>query len=273
MLDILQSNDLKKIFENQIQQLPQDVALCLSGGIDSIALLSMLLEFGKNIHIYTFTLNDYISDDFRIAESLASRFNCEFNAVILPSDLEILKSDILKLHTIYGCRKKTDYECIWPFLYVYPNIKESIIVTGLGAEGHFGSTKKGSIHYKNNLDEFRQMFFANDNVSQIKQHTQLCKEYSLAHYFPFLTDDIKNYFMGKEWNDVNKPKAKQPIIDLISFDVKIKSSNLQLGSRIALHFDRLLQTNWNLHNYKSVVGIFNSVNKGELPNERQRKLI
>lgn len=269
---ISQSNELKKIFEAQIRKLPKDVALCLSGGIDSVALLSLLLEFDKTVHVYTFTLDNYESDDFKIASRLADRFNCEFTGIILSSDLDVLKSDVLKLHSQYDCIKKTDYECTWPFLYVYPAIKEKIIVAGLGAEGHFGSTRKGSIHYKNNLDEFRQMFFSNENVSQTKQHKKLGAEYSLIQYFPFLTDEIKHYFTGKSWNDVNKPKVKQPIIDLISFDANVKSSNLQLGSRVALHFDKLLQTDWNLHSYKSVVGIFNSVNKGELPNA-VRKLI
>lgn len=268
---MLQSNNLRDILYQQINDLPTKVGLCLSGGIDSVALLSLLLQCNKDITVYSFTLQDYVSDDFKKAKELACKFDCKFIPVYLPVELDVLKRDIIKLHDKYWCVKKTDYECVWPFLYVYPKIIESVIITGLGAEGHFGSTKKGSIHYKNDLDTFRKQFFNNPNVSQIQQHIKLCQEYSLNFWFPFLSKELYTYFIGKTWDDVNKPKIKQPILDLIDFEFIPKSSNLQVGSNIRNHFDRLLYTDWNLHNYKSIVGILNLVNRGEL-NEK-RKLI
>lgn len=263
---------LNDIFNSQIEKLPKKVALCLSGGIDSVALLSLLLENKKKVVIYSFTLEDYESFDFITAKELSERFNCEFNPVYLPIDIGVLKKDILRLHTDYNCRKKTEYECVWPFLYIYPAIKEKVIVTGLGAEGHFGTTKKGALHYHDDLDGFRDTFFGNKNVSQQYQHKKLCAENKKVSYFPFLTEEIRNYFRGKTWEEVNKPKLKQPILDLINFEISVKSSNLQLGSGVADHFDKLLYTDWNNHNYKSVVGILNAVNRGEVSNAK-RKLI
>lgn len=263
---------MKAIFDNQINKLPKNVALCLSGGIDSVALLSLLLQHEKNVIVYSFTLENYISEDFKKAKELADKFKCRFVPIYLPTDINILKQDIIKLHQIYDCEKKTDYECVWPFLYVYPKITESVIVTGLGAEGHFGSTKRGSIHFKNDLDSFRKQFFNRPNVSQIQQHIKLCKEYSLNCWFPFLSDELHTFFLGKTWSDVNKPKIKQPILDLIDFDFSPKSSNLQVGSNIRSHFDSLLNTDWNINNYKSVVGILNSINRGDISNAR-RKLV
>ena len=271
MSDISQSSSLREIFESQISRLPDKVALCLSAGIDSIALFSLLLDSKRTVSVYSFAF-DESSHDFRVAKKLANEANCSFTPVFLPTDLDTLKQDILTLHEKYKCIKKTDYECVWPFLYVYPKIKESVIVTGLGAEGHFGTTRKGSIHYKDNLDAFRALFFANDNVSQKNQHNLLCSEFNLNPWFPFLTQDVRDWFSGKTWDEVNKPKAKQPILDMIKFDIIPKSSNLQCGSGIREHFDKLLNTSWNKHNYKSIVGIFNDINKGVRFNE-MRKLI
>lgn len=266
MLDILQLNDFKNILVNQISNLPDTVALCLSSGIDSIALLSLLLECNKNVIVYSFTLENHESFDFVTAKTLASMKNLKFVSVMLPESLDVLKHDIMVLHEKFECEKKTDYECVWPFLYVYKSVCEDLIVTGLGAEGHFGTTKKACIHYKNDLDEYRRLFFSRPNVNQIKQHKLLCEQYEIDNWFPFLTDDVKNYFMNKSWYELNKPHIKNPVFNIILDEFKpfIKSSNLQLGSGISVHFDKLLETNWNLHNYKSVTGIFNSIKRGEI---------
>ena len=265
MLDTSQLNKFKSILFRQIDKLPNNVALCLSAGYDSVALLALLLDAGKSVTIYSFTLDNMDSYDYTVAKNLAAITDSTFVGIKLPTNENQLKSDILLLHEKYGCVKKTDYECVWPFIYVYSQIKESIIVTGLGAEGHFGSTKKGSIHYKDNLDEFRNMFFSNPNVSQIIQHKKLCNQYNMDFWFPFLTDEVRKFFIGKTWADVNKPKVKQPIIDLIPsnfMSVKLKSGNLQIASNVTKHFDSLIYTDWNIGNYKSIVGILNCVNRG-----------
>lgn len=274
MLDISQLNELKSIFDKQLDKLPEKVALCLSGGIDSAFLLSMLLQHKKQVTVYTFTFENYISVDFNKAQELSKRFECEFVPIYLPIDLDILKQDILKLHSVYNCRKKTDYECVWPFLYVYPKIKEKLIVTGLGAEGDFGCTKKGNIFFRDNLDAFRDWYFNRENVNQCNQHFQLCDEYSIKSWFPFLSNEVKRFFVNKSWDELNTDDRriifKQPLYDLMNFEVHPKRSNLQSGSHIKEHFELLLSTDWNLHNFKSVVGILNSVNKGEISNATRR---
>lgn len=274
MLDISQLNELKSIFDKQIDKLPEKVALCLSGGIDSAFLLSMLLQHKKQVTVYTFTFENYISVDFKKAQELSKRFECEFVPIYLPVDLDILKQDILKLHSVYNCRKKTDYECVWPFLYVYPKIKEKLIVIGLGAEGDFGCTKRGNVFFRDNLDDFRDWYFNRENVNQCNQHFQLCYEYSIKSWFPFLFNEVKKFFVNKSWDELNTDGRriifKQPLYDLMNFGVHPKKSNLQSCSHIKEHFELLVSTDWNLHNFKSVVGILNSVNKGEISNAPRR---
>ena len=42
-----------------------------------------------------------------------------------------------------GCRKKTQFECIYPFLHIYPEIKEQYVLSGLSIDGYYGLSKKG----------------------------------------------------------------------------------------------------------------------------------
>lgn len=269
MSDISQLSKLKDVLTQQILNLPDDVSLCLSAGIDSIALLSMLLQCNKSVTVYSFTLKSKLSNDFNVAKKLADKYNLRFVDVLLPDDEMSLKRDVLVLHNEFGCRKKTDYECVWPFLYVYPKLQNNVIVAGLGAEGNFGTTKRACIHYKNNLDEFRDLFFSNQNVSQTIQHSMLGEKYNIKSWFPFLTDDVRNIFIGKSWEELNQPHVKNCVFELIPNDIRkfVRTGNLQLDSGIAKHFDMLLNTDWNLHNYKSIIGIFNSIERGEIVSE------
>lgn len=274
MSDISLSNEFRILLVKQAEKLSDEVALCLSGGIDSVALLFTLLNVGKKVTAYSFTLQDIESYDYQIAKQLAKKYDLKFTSIKLSTNIYDLKQDVLSLHDVYDCSKKTEYECVWPFIWLYPKVIEPVVVTGLGAEGHFGTTKRGAIYYKDNLDQFRKEFFSNDNVGEIIQHRQLAKKYNKELWFPFLTNEVKNLFFGKLWQEINTPHLKQTIITAFQneFDrlpVKLKSSNLQLGSGISEFFDKLLDTDWNINNYKSVVGIFNQVNKGTYNGKRK----
>lgn len=276
MSDISLSNKFKSILIEQANRLPDSVSLCLSGGVDSVALLFALQEVGKEISVYSFTLDSFESYDYRVAKQLAEFFNLRFVGVKLSTNVAELKEDIKVLHDVLKCEKKTEYECVWPFMYLYNKVTEKVVVTGLGAEGHFGTTKTGAIHFRDNLDSFREQFFNNSNVSEIVQHTMLAEKYLKTLWFPFLTEEVISCFKRSEWDDINKPHLKQTILDAFSdkfnsLPVKLRSSNLQIGSGISKHFEKLLATDWNINNYKSTVGIFNSVNRG-VYNEK-RKLI
>ena len=104
-----------------------EVAVFLSSGIDSRCILFALLEYGKKVHAYSFTLDDRISTDCRVAEEVAKTYGVEFTRILLPTDINILKKDVVLLHDKYKCRKKTEYECVWPFLYSYKIVDEKVV--------------------------------------------------------------------------------------------------------------------------------------------------
>ena len=280
MSDILLSNELNvhDILTNLITAdvHESNVAISLSSGIDSASILFALLECGKNVTVYSFTLEDRESRDFSVARELANRYSLKFIPVYLPIDITSLKSDVLRLHNIYGCVKKTQYECTWPYLYLFDKLEEHVLATGIGSDSHFVLSKRGMMHFKNNPRAFREMYFSNPNNGQRPQRNKLCAEFDVLLFEPYFSDEMYNYFLDTTWEECNKPRQKQPILNAFPDEfAKMKihpHTNYQLGdSGISKHFEALLDTDWNIHNYKSVVGIFNSINRGEL--DGRRKLI
>lgn len=248
-----------------------DVAVMTSAGIDSASIVFALLELKKRVHIYSFTLDTHQSTDFINAQKLARLYNLDFTPIILPTNVDVLMKDVLKLHSEYGCIKKTEYECVWPFLYAYSQVKEDTIANGIPADGYFCLSKKGMIHYKDRIDEFREMYFSGPNVGQQKQHNLLAKNYNKKLFMPYLSRKVFDYLYGTTWEECNKPHQKQPILNAFPNDFKniqvLKHTNLQLGdSGISELFNKLLDTGLNIRHYKSVVGIYNAINRGEIIN-------
>lgn len=278
MSDILQSNDLSvhDILVNLASAVNEEsVAVLASGGIDSWSAVFALLEVGKKVHIYSFTLDDRESSDFLKAKELSAIYGLEFTPIILPTNIDTLKQDILFLSDTFDCTKKVEFECLWPFLYAYATITEKVVGSGLCADGYFCISKSGCLHYKDRIDEFRERYFAN-NGSQYKHHQLMAQHFNKKLFMPYNSSEMFAFFVGKTWEQCNVPRQKQPIFNSYRNEFQSnnfkKHSNLQLGdSGISEHFDKLLNTDWNTHNYKSVTGIFNSVTRGEF-NERQGKL-
>lgn len=93
-MDTLQSNKLN-VHDTLIELVntieDNEVAISLSSGIDSASILFALLECNKKVHVYSFTLEDRESRDFKVAKELANRYNLEFTPIILSTNIEKLK--------------------------------------------------------------------------------------------------------------------------------------------------------------------------------------
>jgi asparagine synthetase B (glutamine-hydrolysing) len=246
----------------------KEVAVLLSGGVDSASVMFSLLEAGKKVTAYSFMLDGVMSTDFFLARRNAEKFGCDFCAIFLPAEPEALQSDLIDLRNI-GAQKKTDYECGWPMLHAYKQIQERAVFSGMGADGHFCISKKGMLHWRHRIDEFRNQLYTSKGYAQKPIHEQLAARNNKQAVMPYLSKEMQRQFLGTTWEQVNKPKQKQPILDAFPKEFKkikvLPHTNLQLGdSKIAEHFKTLLATEWNKHGYVSVVGIYNLLNKREL---------
>lgn len=264
------------------QMLPykgKKVALLLSSGLDSNALLFAMLEAGVIPVIYSFTLDDRESRDFRIARETAKIFNLKFVPLIISTDLEEVKKNLVStIHTL-NARGKSAVECLYAYKFAVDHIKEKYITSGLSADIYFVLSKKGCMHYKDKPDEYRVPRFhaVKGPDSQTSKLKVYCKSNGKEWLSPWLTDAMLKQFVGTSWDDVNKPKQKNPIHEQFSEYLSrcrtYQHTNLQLGdSGISeLYAKLLLDSEWNPGlKAKSMVSIYNRIYKKELPNARPK---
>lgn len=230
------------------QEVPtDDVGILLSGGVDSLSLGFAADRAGKKVDAYTFHLEGDKSYDALKAEEVSAKFGWSCKTIVVPKDN--LVQDFLRLVKDYDCRKKTHFECTFPFLYVFPEITNKYLLSGIGADGYYGVSKKAVLHFKEpkeKFDQFRRNYFMPHNVTGFRQIEQLCNERDIKLVHPYIYhDDVSNFFFKYDWYELNKPKQKQIVRDAFEDEFgRIKAVkdhiNLQLGSNIDHLFETLL---------------------------------
>lgn len=262
---------LKEIFLEEVVKISDGagpVAIALSSGIDSTAVGLALSSLGKAVHAYTFYVEGVKSQDLVYARKTAETFAWEFTPCEIPREVD--KSLVLRLIRDLGLSKKTDIECSYPFFFLIPRVEERVLITGSCADGHFCISKKGMIHYRGSVektDEYRRSLFGNNNYAQTKTLAELGALRGISIDTPYNKPTIIEYFLGKSWAEVNKPKQKQPILDLFpeSF-AAIKTfphTNLQCGdSQIRELFEPLLRDEeLNRYGRKRVLDLYRDLSR------------
>ena len=221
-----------------------EVAILLSGGVDSLSCLFASADLGKSIHAYSFRLDTHTSYDFEKAKEVAQQFGWKFTGVVIPT--ENLIEDFHRLVNL-DCKKKTHFECCYPFLYVYPEIKEKYVLSGWGADGFYGISKKALINYKHTqelFDEFRDNYFKPDMRAGYNWHKKISDEHEKIFVTPYLDDRVKQFFYSKSWDELNKPYQKHHVRDAFPQFKLIKNVkkhlNLQIDSGIINLFETLI---------------------------------
>ena len=101
--------NIKGVIQNCVSNIPdQEVALCLSSGMDSNSILFELLEQGKKVTAFTFTMEGIDSRDYVHAKKNCETFGVELVRVELPSSVEKLKEAVYTLARM-GAKTKTDF--------------------------------------------------------------------------------------------------------------------------------------------------------------------
>jgi asparagine synthetase B (glutamine-hydrolysing) len=248
----------------------------LSNGVDSNALVAALLAHGSKPYVFSFRIENRISTDWSHARKVANKLGLEFIDVELSTDVDKIMEQVrFAVHTL-GETSKSQIEVNIPLTAVVDRAKEmglADLYTGLGADGHFGLSLKAAkvCNTDNNanksawLDEFRETAFANPKVATLRKYGS---RFGITVHSPFVDRRLVDLFNGSTWNNLNRPKQKMPIRDAfpeISAWGVGKHTNLQLGdSGIATNYEQLVKSDYNRRGYKSVVGIYNAVVRGEL---------
>ena len=135
----------KILMQNIEETVPDEkVALLLSGGVDSMSVGFSAHRLGKKITAYSFKTDEHDSYDYNKAQEVAEAMGWDFVGTVVPTSN--LKEDFYRLLEM-GCIKKTHFECVYPFLYLYPTIKEKYVLSGWAADGYYGVSKKAIINF------------------------------------------------------------------------------------------------------------------------------
>ena len=247
-----------------------EIAVLLSGGVDSVSCAIGAYNVGKVVNAYSFHLDTHETYDFHKAKEISEIMGWNFTGVSVPTN--DLENDWFRLREL-GCKKKTHYECVWPFLYVYPKIKEKYVLTGWGADGYHGVSKKAVMHYKHpkeKFDQFRDDYFLPEKTAGLKWHLTVAEKYDKVMINPYLDKRVKDYFYQFTWNELNKPKQKQHIRDAfpeLNRFGSIKSHlKLQLASGVDKVFETLLNNpEINFKKRKRMMDVCRDWSNGVLP--------
>ena len=262
-----------------------EIAVLLSGGVDSVTVGLAAESADKEVHAYSFYLNGAPSYDFIKAAEVAHKRNWNFTPIVVPT--ENLIEDWHRLVEL-TCRKKTHFECVFPFLYVYPEIEEKYVLTGWGADGYFGPSKKAMMRYSSykkkrnyvayckehnqkrlNWNEFRLAYLDGD-CAGLKEHTNLATKHNKIHVTPYLDADVRKLLMSKSYKELNKPKQKYFIrsdfTELKKFGTIKPHQNLHLNAGVDKLFETLLNnTEINFKGRKRMMDVCRDWSNGVLP--------
>ena len=246
---------LRQILEDEIKKRvsTEECAVLLSGGVDSLFVAFAASNIGKKITAYSFCLKDIPSYDYKFAEGVANHFAWNFKGIQI--DMSNFNDKFLQLVDM-ECVKKTHFECVFPFLYVYPQIKEKYVLSGWAADGYFGVSKKANIHYKHTkelFDQFRDDYFQPENQAGYLWHKKVSDMHNKVFVTPYLSNPVKEFFYQYDWDELNKPKQKHHVRDAFEQFKLYKQPkphiNLQIGSGITKEFERQVLPNKDLNLY------------------------
>jgi asparagine synthetase B (glutamine-hydrolysing) len=201
-----------------------------------------------------------VSKDAQNAINTAKEFGWNITVIDVPTDN--IENDFKHLVRHFKCIKKTQLECTWPFLYVYPHIQQKELLSGWGADGWYGVSKRACMHFKEpkeKFDEFRMAYFNAPNPVGVRQQEQLCREYGLKFIVPYFDKRVEEYMMQFDWYDMNRPFQKVKVVEAFPEFQRTKvrrHENLQLAAGVPNHFEKLLDNpNINLYNRKRVMDL------------------
>ena len=235
---------IDKILVSEVEKLVPDdeVAVLLSGGVDSISVAFAAERLGKKITAYSFRLDNHECYDYNKAKDIAQMRDWTFMGITI--DTNMLINDFHALVQL-GCKKKTQFECTYPFLHIYPEIKQQYVLSGWAADGYYGLSKKAMIHYKgDNFNEFRDDYFKKENRAGYIYHKKVSELFGKSLVTPYLNESVKKFFYKYNHQELNKPFQKHHVRNAFYEFNEIEKVdnhlNLQIGSGITKLFGKLL---------------------------------
>lgn len=222
----------------------------LSGGADSTYLALTVSKLNIPFKCYSFRMADFDSPDSKQARKTCSVLGFDYEEVLVPIDN--IKADFKRLAEEHHCRYKTEYENLFPFLYLLPAVKRNgstQVLQGIGAGNLFGDTKNLAIPGRRSQEEFnvaRMHGFTHQSKSNI-----VCDKYAetlgLEWLSPSYDPSIYTEFLDLSLEDMHKPVQKYVYKAFFEEEFKAigmwkaRHANLQKVLKVTDYFAPLLE--------------------------------
>ncbi len=264
------------------------VAVLLSGGVDSHCALFAALLAGKTPHIYSFSLEDRDSRDFRSARQTAMALGLDFTRIDLPLDIDKLKRHVWETFHVLMPEyelSKTLVECTWPMRHAIMAIQERYYITGMGGDVPYCTSRKDKKAYLagDYLGVLERGFKPKASAVNLQHRwaerfiNSTGKKLAAVHVLesPYMFDVFKTMDPYKEGN-----KPTQKAISRAAFWDYFSNPSIRVYGQqpyqkgdtgIADHFEDLLKSDW-AANGKTVKSIYNRVSRKEVPSPLKPEL-
>lgn len=260
---------LRKMISNYLLEKTRGdpVGILFSGGMDSLSVLISCLDVGIPVSVYSFKLDGVESTDIIRCREIVSVLGIPYKEITIPNDVKTLEKDVRHIIGKFKVFKKTIVQCIHPFLYVFPIIKEKYVATGLCADDLYGTPKSMAMRSKDNV------WFKNERLKKLEDPTSSAYQYIklladengknlLAPYKDY--EPLTSYMLSLSFKDMHSGKQKRIMYEdysdvLDKYKWYRRNENLQCSSKLREHHDELLLTSLNNRNLKGVVGIYGDI--------------
>lgn len=244
------------------QSRDDDVAILLSGGLDSLTVALAFSRLAKRLHAYTYQIKGYPSEDCAKARAIARHFGWPIEVITI--DTASIIPDFKRLAVEHDCKRKVQFECTYVLLHVLPRIREREVLTGYNADEYFGNTKNAILEQARlkregiSRADRKRIFDAEveAHVAKLRDPNsgdtwwyahRLAAHYGKRLLDPYLATTVREYFGRFDHEQLSSPK--KPLVreafseDLAGLPVSAIAVGvkLQKGGGVHLLFETLLK--------------------------------
>ncbi len=231
-----------------------DVALFLSGGIDSTTVGLACHHAGKRVHAYTFDVDGIENYDSTKAREIADIMGWRHTSVTLTDDGR-QQEDVDYMQSFGFCSDRPSRIIqLYPQYKTLPHITEQYVTGGFGQ-----SIAKSELEYSNNplriypsIDEVREDKLRTIEVTrQLEQWLDaLSQPFGITTRFPFLDTRFKDYFWNWTYVEATKGYPKHYFHNAFP-----ESQNRIFGKlRVLGHCEP--DTQWHVCTHRHLVGYY-----------------
>ena len=251
-------DELRSVLENEVsnQFNKEKVCLLLSGGMDSTTLGLVSHHIGKQIVSVSFELEGEPNLDCIRSENTSKQMGWEFHKVIVPRD--DYENWFFKLIFEHRCKKKTELEVLYPFIFLLEKVKELGFKKVLCGNGNpIPDGRNDSIQGRRDWVGYMKSL---SNEDLITDGTQKCIDYGRSIgvdlVLPLSHPSVRETLTKVTYDQLHHPFQKTPFKRLYENDVhkiglmEVKNLSLQKGNGFQELYSSILKNpQINIPNY------------------------